>query len=61
MSRIKILVVDDESRMRKLVRDFLERNEFKVTHSKDCHLILYISGQEDMKTSLQSFIRARKI
>ena len=37
------------------------RNEFKVTHSKDCHLILCISGQEDMKASLQSFIRARKI
>ena len=25
MDKIKILVVDDEARMRKLVRDFLER------------------------------------
>ena len=25
MDKIKILVVDDESRMRKLVKDFLER------------------------------------
>lgn len=30
MDRIKILVVDDESRMRKLVRDFLEREGFHV-------------------------------
>ena len=37
------------------------RSEFKETHSEDCHLILYISGQEYMKASLQSFIRSRKI
>ena len=30
MEHIKILVVDDESRMRKLVRDFLERAGFQV-------------------------------
>ncbi len=30
MDKIKILVVDDESRMRKLVRDFLIRNNFEV-------------------------------
>lgn len=30
MDRIKILVVDDESRMRKLVRDFLEREGYVV-------------------------------
>lgn len=30
MDRIKILVVDDESRMRKLVRDFLEREGYTV-------------------------------
>ena len=30
MSQIEILVVDDESRMRKLVRDFLSRNDFVV-------------------------------
>ena len=28
--KIKILVVDDESRMRKLVRDFLEREGYQV-------------------------------
>jgi len=35
MDRIKILVVDDESRMRKLVRDFLEREDFVVLEAGD--------------------------
>lgn len=35
MDRIKILVVDDESRMRKLVRDFLEREGFRVLEAGD--------------------------
>ena len=30
MDRIKILVVDDESRMRKLLKDFLEREGYRV-------------------------------
>ena len=35
MNKIKILVVDDESRMRKLVRDFLEREGFEVLEAGD--------------------------
>lgn len=35
MEKIKILVVDDESRMRKLVRDFLEREGFQVLEAGD--------------------------
>ena len=35
MSALKILVVDDESRMRKLVRDFLEREGFEVLEAAD--------------------------
>lgn len=35
MEHIKILVVDDESRMRKLVRDFLERAGFHVLEAGD--------------------------
>ena len=35
MDKIKILVVDDESRMRKLVRDFLEREGFRVLEASD--------------------------
>ncbi len=35
MDKIKILVVDDEARMRKLVRDFLVRDNFEVLEAKD--------------------------
>ena len=35
MNRLKILVVDDESRMRKLVRDFLEKQNFAVLEAGD--------------------------
>ncbi len=35
MAKIKILVVDDESRMRKLVRDFLVRKDYDVLEAGD--------------------------
>lgn len=35
MEKIKILVVDDESRMRKLVRDFLVKKDFEVLEAGD--------------------------
>lgn len=35
MEQIKILVVDDEARMRKLVRDFLVRKNFEVIEAAD--------------------------
>ena len=35
MEKLKILVVDDESRMRKLVKDFLVRNNFEVIEAED--------------------------
>ena len=35
MERLKILVVDDESRMRKLVRDFLVKKDFDVVEAED--------------------------
>nr|WP_318685977.1 response regulator transcription factor [uncultured Acetatifactor sp.] len=35
MNRLKILIVDDESRMRKLVRDFLVKNNFDVIEAGD--------------------------
>lgn len=35
MEKLKILVVDDESRMRKLVRDFLVKNNFEVVEAED--------------------------
>ncbi len=35
MDRLKILVVDDESRMRKLVKDFLVKKDFQVLEAAD--------------------------
>ncbi len=35
MERLKILVVDDESRMRKLVRDFLVKGSYEVVEAED--------------------------
>ena len=35
MDKLKILVVDDESRMRKLVRDFLVKKDFEVLEAGD--------------------------
>ena len=35
MEKIKILVVDDESRMRKLVRDFLTKSGYEVLEAGD--------------------------
>lgn len=35
MDKIKILVVDDESRMRKLVRDFLVKSDYEVLEAGD--------------------------
>ncbi len=35
MDKLKILVVDDESRMRKLVKDFLTKKDFQVLEAED--------------------------
>ena len=35
MAKLKILVVDDESRMRKLVRDFLVKQNYDVIEAAD--------------------------
>ena len=35
MEKLKILVVDDESRMRKLVRDFLVKQNYEVLEAGD--------------------------
>ena len=41
MDTLKILVVDDESRMRKLVKDFLTKKSFQVLEAGDGEEILY--------------------
>ena len=38
MDKVKILVVDDESRMRKLVRDFLTRQNYEVLELSLIHI-----------------------
>ena len=35
MSELKVLVVDDEARMRKLVKDFLVKKDYKVLEAND--------------------------
>lgn len=35
MEKLKVLVVDDESRMRKLVKDFLTREDYEVLEAED--------------------------
>ena len=35
MNTIKILIVDDESRMRKLLKDFLEREGYCILEASD--------------------------
>ena len=46
MERLKILVVDDESRMRKLVSDFLVKNQYEVIEASDGEQALDIFYQE---------------
>lgn len=48
MERLKILVVDDESRMRKLVKDFLVKNNYEVVEAEDGSMALDLFfGQKD--------------
>lgn len=46
MEKIKILVVDDESRMRKLVKDFLVRQDYEVLEAADGEEALDIFYEE---------------
>lgn len=49
MERLKILVVDDESRMRKLVKDFLVKSNYEVVEAEDGSAALDIFfGQKDV-------------
>ena len=54
MNKLKILVVDDESRMRKLVRDFLEKQNFAVLEAGDGSeaLDIYFDNQDIALISL---------
>lgn len=46
MEKLKVLVVDDESRMRKLVRDFLVKQNFEVLEAEDGEAALDVFYRE---------------
>ncbi len=49
MDKLKILVVDDESRMRKLVRDFLVKSGFEVIEASDGEMAIdTFFGEKDI-------------
>ena len=47
MEKLKILVVDDESRMRMLVKDFLKRDGYEVLEAPDGEMALEIFFKEE--------------
>ena len=62
MAKIKILVVDDESRMRKLVRDFLVRKDYEVLEAGDGEEALdvfYKEKDKKLKLSKTNLVRYR--
>ena len=46
MEKLKILVVDDESRMRMLVKDFLKRENYEVLEAPDGEAALELFFKE---------------
>lgn len=46
MERLKVLVVDDESRMRKLVKDFLSRNNYEVIEAENGEMAVDLFFQQ---------------
>ena len=52
MADITVLIVDDESRMRKLIKDFLEKNEFKILEAVDGEEALNVFKENENKINL---------
>ncbi len=54
MNNVTVLVVDDESRMRKLIKDFLVQKEFKVLEAEDGEKALEVfhENQKDIELIL---------
>ena len=42
MSDLTVLVVDDESRMRKLIKDFLKQKKFNILEAEDGEVALKV-------------------
>ena len=52
MEKIKILIADDEARMRKLVGDFLRKKDYEVTEAENGQKAVDIFFEEDQDISL---------
>ena len=52
MSDITVLVVDDESRMRKLVKDFLMQKQYKVLEAGDGEEALKVFEENQNKINI---------
>ena len=52
MKKVNILVVDDEARMRKLIKDFLSKKEFDVIEAEDGEKAIDIYRQDKDKIDL---------
>ena len=52
MKKVNILVVDDEARMRKLIKDFLSKKEFDVIEAEDGEKAINIYRQDKEKIDL---------
>ena len=52
MNEITILVVDDESRMRKLIKDFLKQKNYNILEAEDGEKAIQIFEQEKEKIKL---------
>ena len=52
MSDLTILVVDDESRMRKLIKDFLKQKDFNILEAEDGEVALKVYNENKDKINL---------
>ena len=52
MNDITILIVDDESRMRKLIKDFLVKKEYKILEAVDGEDALKVFEENSTKINL---------
>ena len=52
MGEITILVVDDESRMRKLIKDFLVKKEYKILEAVDGENAIEVFRENQEKINL---------
>ena len=52
MNDVTVLVVDDESRMRKLVKDFLNQKQYKVLEASDGEEALKVFEENKNKISI---------